>query len=245
VFLVLSGWCSDLMASADPVPASSVGVPEEGRVVLEAEEDKAAGIPPADLKIILLGDSAVGKSKLVERYLLDKYKPRTRSTFALTLYRFNTTVPPDSSVGEKGGAPLAVDFWDTAGQERFASMHPSYYYRAQACVLVFDVTRKATYQHLVDWYKELRSYCPSIPCFVVANKIDVNEAVTSKKFAFPANHGLPLFYVSAADGTNVVRVFEESIQAAWKHKHHGDDLESMVYRMLDDPAYGTEAKPSS
>lgn len=88
----------------------------------------------ADLKIILLGDSAVGKSKLIERYLLDEYDHRQMSTYALTLYRKTITL----SSGEKS----LVDFWDTAGQDVFSKMHPSYYYRAHACILVFDVTRK-------------------------------------------------------------------------------------------------------
>ena len=70
-----------------------------------------------------------------------------------------------------------TDFWDTAGQERFSSMHPSYYYRAHACVLVFDVTRKATYKNLSEWYGELRQYCEGIPCLLVANKIDVDYNV--------------------------------------------------------------------
>lgn len=70
-----------------------------------------------------------------------------------------------------------IDFWDTAGQESFNRMHPSYYYRAHCCILVFDVTRKITYQHLQDWYDELREYCPSIPCVLVANKIDVDYNV--------------------------------------------------------------------
>ena len=73
------------------------------------------------------------------------------------------------------------DFWDTAGQETFNRMHPSYYYRAHCCILVFDVTRKITYQHLSDWYKELREYCPSIPCVLVANKIDVDYNVSTHR----------------------------------------------------------------
>lgn len=72
------------------------------------------------------------------------------------------------------------DFWDTAGQERFSSMHPSYYYRAHACILVFDVTRKLTYQHLSNWLSELRRYCENIPCILVANKIDVDYSVSLK-----------------------------------------------------------------
>lgn len=72
---------------------------------------------------------------------------------------------------------VSADFWDTAGQEAFNRMHPSYYYRSHCCILVFDVTRKITYQHLSDWYKELREHCPNIPCVLVANKIDVDYNV--------------------------------------------------------------------
>lgn len=51
-------------------------------------------------------------------------------------------------------------------------MHPSYYHHAQACILVFDATRKVTYQNLSNWYQELRKFRPNIPCLLVANKID-------------------------------------------------------------------------
>lgn len=188
----------------------------------------AATLPCPRLQIILLGDSAVGKSKLIERYLLDDYHPRQRSTFALTLYRHTVDLPAvgagaasSSSSSEAGPdgqqqrtpkgktQKVAVDFWDTAGQERFASMHPSYYYKAHACILVFDVTRKVTYQNLQAWYQELRQYCETIPVICIANKIDVDLRVTSKAFAFPQKYNLPFHFVSAADGTNVVRIFEE------------------------------------
>jgi hypothetical protein len=86
------------------------------------------------LKLILLGDSAVGKSKLVERFLMDGYKPHQLSTYALTLFR-HTHRAPD-------GTDIPIDIWDTAGQERFNNLHPSYYYKAHACIMVFDVTRK-------------------------------------------------------------------------------------------------------
>merc|ERR1711988_207299 len=76
------------------------------------------------IKVILLGDSAVGKSKLVERFLMGGYQPQQLSTYALTLFRHEAVVQgPD---GES--TPVDVDFWDTAGQERFNSMHPSYYH---------------------------------------------------------------------------------------------------------------------
>ena len=73
---------------------------------IEKKVKEVAEIPPADIKIILLGDSAVGKSKLVERFLLNDYEERTSSTHALTMYRHNTNVK---------GKDYAVDIWDTAG----------------------------------------------------------------------------------------------------------------------------------
>lgn len=152
-----------------------------------SEQPKTAGNDTEDdpdLKVILLGDSAVGKSKLVERFLMDDFNPRQLSTYALTLFRHNATVD---------GERVAVDFWDTAGQERFHKMHPSYYFRANACILVFDVTRKDTYGHLKDWLKELREYCPHIPVICIANKVDINYKVTSKTFKFPKKHGMPFF----------------------------------------------------
>ena len=80
------------------------------------------------------------------------------------------------------GTPYTVDFWDTAGQERFNSMHPSYYYQAHCCLLVFDVTRKVTYKGLGEWLGEFRGYCPECPCIVLANKVDVDYQVTKKNF---------------------------------------------------------------
>ncbi|KAL6753049.1 rab-related GTPase [Haematococcus lacustris] len=174
------------------------------------------------IKVILLGDSAVGKSKLVERFLLDNYKPHTLSTYALTLYRHNHEGPD--------GKVTPVDIWDTAGQERFNSMHSSYYYRAHACIMVFDVTRKVTYKNLETWYSELQDNCKGIPTIVVANKIDVDYKVTSKSFNFAAKNKLPFFFVSASDGTNVVKIFQMAIMSgiAWKASPKDDFYQEVL-----------------
>lgn len=180
----------------------------------------------SDLKIILLGDSAVGKSKLIERYLMDNYEPRQLSTFALTVYRHSITIDEKT---------LEVDFWDTAGQERFNSMHPSYYYRAHACILVFDVTRKISYQNLSAWFKELRMYRKEIPCIVVANKIDMSPEVTKIKFGFARKRKLPFYFVSAADGTNVVQIFKEAVRLGNRYKDRDStDYVEQCMRLLED-----------
>ena len=179
--------------------------------------------------MILLGDSAVGKSKLVERYLMDEFVPRQLSTYALTLYRKEATL--------EDGRRVSVDFWDTAGQERFKSLHPSYYHLAKCCILVFDVTRKATYANLSEWYKELREQCESIPCILVANKIDIDPRVTSKEFKFARRHGLSFFFVSAADGTNVVQLFNAAIAQAVTYKETpGNNFLEDVMDFLNEPS---------
>ena len=112
-------------------------------------------------------------------------------------------------------------------------MHPSYYFGAHACILAFDVTRKVTYKNLNEWYKELRKYRENIPVILVANKIDVDYKVTQKKFAFGQKKNLPFEFVSAADGTNVVRVFKDAIRAGVEYKM-GDKKDFM-----DDVSRGT------
>mmetsp|Transcript_18180 Transcript_18180/g.53776 ORF Transcript_18180/g.53776 Transcript_18180/m.53776 type:complete len:157 (+) Transcript_18180:2-472(+) len=155
---------------------------------------------------------------------MDEYNPQQLSTYALTLFR---------KVVDVEGRAVSVDIWDTAGQERFNKMHPAYYHKAHACILCFDVTRKATYQHLSDWYDELRESCENIPCILVANKIDIDYQVTRKNFKFAASKGIPFYFVSAADGTNVVKVFRAAIEAALDWKANGDDFMAEALRVLE------------
>jgi len=200
-----------------------------------ADYDKLSEEGEERIKIICLGDSAVGKSKLVERFLMDGYKPQQLSTYALTLFNHKAQID---------GKTVSVDFWDTAGQERFNSMHPSYYHQAQACILVFDCTRKITYKNLTEWLKDLRQYRPEIPCLCAANKIDEDMEMTKKQFAFAKKHKMPFYFVSAADGTNVVKMFKDSIRAAMDYKHNSTDFMDEVMRELEnfelDPKFSSK-----
>lgn len=116
-------------------------------------------------KIIVIGDAAVGKSKFVARFLEDEYNSFRSSTKALDIYQKEMDVD-----GEK----VTVEIYDTAGQEKYDSLHASYYFQAHACIMLFDVTRKATYTNLKKWNDELRKYCEGVPVVLVANKVDMN-----------------------------------------------------------------------
>ncbi|XP_057413084.1 rab-like protein 2B isoform X4 [Balaenoptera acutorostrata] len=185
-----------------------------------------------NVKIICLGDSAVGKSKLVERFLMDGFQPQQLSTYALTLYKHTATVDGKTVLVGSQSCVHVADFWDTAGQERFQSMHASYYHKAHACIMVFDVQRKITYKNLSTWYTELREFRPEIPCIVVANKID-DIKMTQKSFNFARKFSLPLYFVSAADGTNVVKLFSDAIRLAVSYKQNSRDFMDEVLQELE------------
>ncbi|XP_033261320.1 rab-like protein 2B isoform X1 [Orcinus orca] len=196
-----------------------------------------------NVKIICLGDSAVGKSKLMERFLMDGFQPRQLSTHALTLYKHTATVDGKTVLVGSQSCVHIADFWDTAGQERFQSMHASYYHKAHACIMVFDVQRKITYKNLSTWYAELREFRPEIPCIVVANKIDdrpmsyllstADIKMTQKSFSFARKFSLPLYFVSAADGTNVVKLFSDAIRLAVSYKQNSRDFMDEVLQELE------------
>ncbi|XP_038269637.1 rab-like protein 2B isoform X3 [Dermochelys coriacea] len=98
---------------------------------------------------------------------------------------------------------------------------------------VFDVQRKVTYKNLNNWYKELREFRPEIPCIVVANKIDADMKVTQKSFNFARKFNLPFYFVSAADGTNVVKLFSDAIKLAIAYKQNSGDFMDEVMRELE------------
>jgi|EP00670_Eutreptiella_braarudii_P000940 Rab-like protein 2 len=191
----------------------------------EAEDKSGKKEEETPIKVILLGDSAVGKSKLVERFLMDGYQPQQLSTYALTLFGYEA---------KRDGKTVNVNFWDTAGQERFNKMHPSYYHEAHCCILVFDITRKVTYKNLEKWFEELMEFRPGIPCLVAANKIDIDLEVIKKTFNFATKRGLQLFYVSASEGTNVVKMFEEAITLGihFRDNPPEDDLVAQALALL-------------
>ena len=182
-----------------------------------------SNVSKADVKVVLLGDSAVGKTKLFERFLLKEYNPVNNSTYALTLYEHHENI---------AGKDILVSIWDTAGQERFESIHPSFFYRANAAILVFDATRKETYQHLEEWHSQLISQRGEIPVIVVVNKIDLAPQMARKKFQWPANHKYPVHFTSAAKGANVVKAFQEAIKLAWTHKNNPNDVMGVVCEIL-------------
>lgn len=157
---------------------------------------------------------------------MNEYNDTRQPTHGLTLHRKKVAV---------GKETLVVEFCDVSGDKAFNKVHPACFYGASCAILMFDVTRKQTYLDLRYFFNVVRRHNPSIPCIVVANKIDFSyEAVQKKSFRFPAEHGLPFFFTSAVDGTNCSKVFEEALIASVeKNRDAGKDFLSECLGLFD------------
>jgi Rab-like protein 2 len=87
--------------------------------------------------------------------------------------------------------------------------------------MCFDLSRKVTYKNIENWYSSLVKYRPNIPILLLANKVDLDERQARKSFRFSEKHNIPLFFVSASNGTNVVAAFRTAIDKAIQYKMSG------------------------
>eukprot|EP00736_Rhodelphis_marinus_P013399 Rmarinus@m.15991 len=124
-------------------------------------------------KVVLLGDTGVGKSSLVLRFVTNQYKDFQESTIGAS-FMTKTVV-----VGEEA---IKFQIWDTAGQEKYHSLAPIYYRNASLAILVYDLTREASFNVLKIWVTELRTLGPpDIVIAVAGNKLDLVEEDPSQR----------------------------------------------------------------
>ena len=154
---------------------------------------------------------------------MNEYNDTRQPTHGLNLHRKKAAAGKETYV---------VEFCDVSGDKAFNNVHSACFYGASCAILMFDVTRKQSYLDLRYWFNKVRRHDPSIPCIVVANKIDVSyEAVQKKSFQFPSEHGLPFFFASAVDGTNCSKVFEEALVASVSRNR--DDTKDFLSECLE------------
>ncbi|XP_044522582.1 ras-related protein Rab-18-like isoform X1 [Gracilinanus agilis] len=159
------------------------------------------------LKILIIGESGVGKSSLLLRITDDTFDPNISATIGVDF-----KVKTISVDGNK--AKLAI--WDTAGQERFRTLTPNYYRGAHGVILVYDVTRRDTFVKLDNWLKELDTYCmrDDVTKMLVGNKIDKenHEVDRNEGLKFARKHSMLFIEVSAKTCDGVRCAFEEFVE---------------------------------
>lgn len=159
------------------------------------------------LKLLMIGESNVGKSSILLRFTEDEFYENMQSTVGMDYKTKQITI--DENV-----VKLAI--WDTAGQERFRTLTPSYYRDGQGAILMYDVTDRNTFVKLDTWLNELNTYCnkTDIVKMVVGNKIDLpnREVSTEEGLQFARRHQTLYIESSAKTADGVKCCFEELVQ---------------------------------
>lgn len=158
-------------------------------------------------KIVLVGDSGVGKTNLLLRYLKNEFNTQTKATVGVEFG--NTKVQIDNAL-------IKAQIWDTAGQERYRAITSAYYKGAHGALIVYDITRKDSFDSVEKWLSDLKNNGEEkMVIMAIGNKCDmVNERVISTQDgeAKAQRNNIAFLETSALNATNVAKAFDELIQ---------------------------------
>lgn len=163
-------------------------------------------------KVVIIGDSAVGKSNLLSRYARNEFNMHSKATIGV---EFQTQSM------EIDGKEVKAQIWDTAGQERFRAVTSAYYRGAVGALIVYDISRSTTFDSVSRWLEELNTHSETtVARMLVGNKCDLGNirAVSiedGKNLA--EKNGLFFMETSALDSTNVKTAFEMVIREIYNN----------------------------
>ena len=156
------------------------------------------------MKIVLVGDTQVGKTCVLSRLINKEFREDSQATVGAAFNNYFLQTATGS---------VQLQIWDTAGQEQYRSLAPMYYRAAAVAIVFFDVTNLKSYQAIQDWMDELAEKAPAqLHIVVVANKVDLENRIVSKKDAenFALSHGAAFYWeTSAKSGVGINELFME------------------------------------
>uniref|UniRef100_A0A670ZLN6 Ras-related protein Rab-25 n=1 Tax=Pseudonaja textilis TaxID=8673 RepID=A0A670ZLN6_PSETE len=167
-------------------------------------------------KVVLIGESGVGKTNLLSRFTRNEFNHDSRTTIGVEFSTRTILV---------GDALVKAQIWDTAGLERYRAITSAYYRGAVGALLVFDITKHQTYDVVERWLKELYDHAEAtIVVMLVGNKTDLaqaREVPTEEAKMYAENNGLLFVETSALDSTNVELAFETILRGRWGRPEAG------------------------
>ena len=163
------------------------------------------------LKVVIVGDSGVGKTNLIKRFVSNTFTPNSKATvgveFISKSYRINNQV-------------FKIEMWDTAGQERYKSITAAYYKGAKGALLVYDVTSAQSFENIDKWYNEIKEKTnKDIKLILIGNKIDLKDerqVKTEEALVKAKDLEAPIMETSALDGSNVKEAFYDLLKEMYK-----------------------------
>ncbi|KAJ8529744.1 hypothetical protein K7X08_036579 [Anisodus acutangulus] len=162
-------------------------------------------------KVVLIGDSGVGKSNLLSRFTRNEFILESKSTIGVEFATRTLQVE---------GRTVKAQIWDTAGQERYRAITSAYYRGALGALLVYDVTKPTTFENVSRWLKELRDHADSnIVIMLIGNKTDLKHlraVATEDAQSFAEKEGLSFIETSALEATNVEKSFQTILSEIYR-----------------------------
>lgn len=155
-------------------------------------------------KIVLIGESGVGKSSLILRYMDKEFVEVHMATIGVDFSIRTVSID---------GKRVKLQLWDTAGQERFRGLCRQFYRAAHAIIFVYDVTEPGSFGQLPEWLESVKTFAPDrVKLFVVGNKIDLETervVLPYEGSEFARAHGMTFFETSARGGSGVEQLFDD------------------------------------
>ena len=159
-----------------------------------------------EFKIVLVGNSSVGKTSIYNRFVLNEFSNSYKST--ITAESKSRYIKIDKYLFAK------LNIWDTMGSEAYRALTRQFYRGAHAAIVIFDLTEQNTFNDVKKWIKDIKNYGEkNVEIIIVGNKLDLIEQRTVEKSQAinycRENGGYKYIEASAKDGTNVLKIFEE------------------------------------
>jgi len=162
-------------------------------------------------KVVLIGDSGVGKSNLLSRFTRNEFNLESKSTIGVEFATRSIQVE---------GKIVKAQIWDTAGQERYRAITSAYYRGAIGALLVYDIAKHVTYENVERWLRELRDHADqNNVIMLVGNKSDLRHlraVPTEEATAYAERNQLSFIETSALDSTNVEKAFTNILTEIYK-----------------------------
>ena len=174
-------------------------------------------------KIIIIGDSTTGKTNILSKYLHNKFEKISKATIGVELGCKNFEI---------NNCKISTQIWDTAGQEKYRSMTKAYYKGALGALIVYDITKKYTFENIDNWIAEIRNSADrKVTIMLIGNKNDLEESREVKKEEGEMkakDYGLAFLETSALTGSNITIAFQKLIEEVYNKCHRDFETSANV-----------------
>lgn len=192
-------------------------------------------------KVIFLGNQGVGKTSIIRRFLHDTFEDTYKATVGIDF------VSKELRVDDRA---VKLQLWDTAGQERFRALIPGYLRDTAACLIVYDVTCRASFDAVHSWVEDVRRECgeDNLVLAIVGNKTDLEDTrqVSSEEGLALSKELHTLFSESSArTGSKVIDIFEQIARALPEERTKERDAEDEDFSLAPAPAMDSRIRADS